>query len=116
MFVSGEATVEPETDMKTYEDKFLEKQADGKWAPVIKSKLTDGFESFALTKIVIPVTLLTGEPATVYIDNQSKKEALQSAMKESGLNLNAGTGIRMIRGENKGKLYTWTIKLAAPKA
>lgn len=95
---------------------FLEKQADGKWKVKTSDDLTEGFQNMKLMQFILPVKLLDGTDATFYFDNKTKKEALQKAMKSSGLDIGPGTGIRMKRTENTGRMYGWEIQFAAPAA
>jgi len=115
-FISGEPYSEPQVEVNgSWLPLYIEKQGDGKWKVKKEDELTEGSERSALKQIVIPVTLLTGEEATFYVDNKTKKAALKAAMQESGLDLTVGTGIRVERTANVGKLFGWSIKLAAPK-
>lgn len=115
-FVSGESMVEDDLSYPGRERQYIELQEDGKWKPKLASELAwEGTDRMLLTKIVVPVTLLTGEKATFYFSSKTEKAALRAAMASSGLGLTPGTGIRKQRGENIGRSYTWTIKLAAPK-
>jgi len=117
----GMIVEEPETTQQVqvngnWEPQWLEKQTDGKWKLKTTSELTEGLERSALMQIVLTVKLLaTGELATFYIDNKIKKDALKKAMEETGLDIGPGNGIMMRREPNVGKMFGWTIKLAAPK-
>lgn len=118
---AGQIIAEPENTQQqqvngSWEPQWLEKQADGKWKLKTTSELTEGSERSALMQIVLTVKLLPdGKDATFYIDNKIKKDALKKAMEDSGLDIVPGTGIQVTREANVGKMFGWSIKLAAPK-
>jgi hypothetical protein len=113
--LTSEVVEEQQLDVgNTWNPMFLEKQADGKWKPKNSGELTEGLDKMILDQFVLPVKLLDGTDATFYFDNKTKKEALKSAMKTSGVPLVPGTGIRMTRTENVGRSFGWMVQLAAP--
>lgn len=92
---------------------WLEKQPDGKWKPTPEGRLTEGRENYKLTQVVVfGKSHETGEDVVVYFDNKAKKDALASAMEKTDLSV--GYGMRIIRGQNSGRSYTWEVKIAAP--
>lgn len=114
--VTGEISEEQQVEVNgSWLPLFVEKQADGKWKVKTSDELTDGFQNMRLMQYVLPVKLLDGTDATFYFDNKTKKEALAEAMK-AGVDLVPGTGIRMQRTENIGRMFGWKVQLAAPQS
>jgi hypothetical protein len=115
--VTGDVVEEQQVEVNgSWLPMFLEKQADGKWKPKNEGELSEGTQRMELTQFVLPVVLLDGTPATFYFDNKTKKSALEAAMKDFGGSIEIGTGIRMERTDNVGRMFGWKIQLAAPEA
>ena len=116
IIVKGEPISEQQKEVGgSWEPLWLEKKPNGDWKPTKESLLTEGSERFEATQIVVFGKLYaTGEDTVVYFDNKVKKAALEAAMQKC--DLADGYGMRITRGPNNGRSYTWEVKIAPPKA
>ncbi len=117
--VQKDPTREPQRDVgRTWDNLYIEEQANGKWIPVPQSKLTSGFKSRPLTETVMEVVNpATSEAWTVAFAGKDKEAALKTALDEKNLDgIEVGYAIKIKRGKNDGKRHTITVEIGLPKA
>lgn len=117
--ISEEPSVVDEMDFASKKKKYFVKTGHGKsgWQIKIEGDFNEELDHSPIKQIKIPVTLKDGTAATFYMNGQ-KKEALKSAMQESGTPLVVGTtvGVKLAATEPSSfgvdkKIYA--VKLVA---